>query len=379
MINTERLKKHYHEMIRINSISGNEKEIGEYISKRIEEIGLEPKMIYFEEEKQRPSVYTSIKSEKEGPSILLIGHIDTVDITGKWDTDPFEPVEIGDKTYGRGSMDMKGGLSAIIETLYYFKKNPDKFTGEIIAAFVSDEEVLAKGTYRLIEEDISPDMAIMAECRFDNAAVGFRGRYSIIIDVEGVAAHSSKYPKLGENAIISAGKLAGEIESLPTVKHPKLGTGTWCVKHIEGGIQNALIVPNKCRITLERFFVEGENYESIEKQIYEAAEKLGIKEKTKVKLKERTMPYMEPFTIPEDHKLVTALKDKYKEVTGKEIRLEYDPSVCDSNILVNSANIPTITFGPSGENMHGENEFGYFKQVEQSTQIYIKTLEELLK
>ncbi len=379
MINKERLKKHYHEMIRINSVSGNEKEIGEYIKGRIEEIGLEPTMVYFEEEKLRPSVYTSLKSNKPGPSMLLIGHIDTVGINDQWDTDPFQPVEIGDKTYGRGAMDMKGGLSAIIETLTYFKNNPDEFSGEIIAAFVSDEEVLAQGTYKLLEEDISPDMAIMAECRFDNVAVGFRGRYSIEIEVEGKSAHSSKYPEIGENAIINAGKLAVEIESLPTVIHPKLGGGSWCVKYIEGGIQNALIVPNKCHIVLERFFVEGENYKTIEKQILEAAEKLGIKEKTKVKLKDRTMPYMEPFTIPEDDELVVTLREKYQEVTGNILKMEYDKSVCDSNILVNSANIKTVTFGPSGENMHGKNEFGYFHQVLQSTEIYIKTLKKLLK
>lgn len=379
MINKERLKKHYHDMIKIKSVSGDEKQIGKYIKERIEEIGLEAKMIYFEEGKDRPSVYTSLKSEKPGPSILLIGHIDTVGINDEWDTDPFQPVEKGKKTYGRGAMDMKGGLSAIIETLTYFKNNSDEFSGEIIAAFVSDEEVLAKGTYRLLEEDISPEMAIMAECRFDNVAVGFRGRYSIEIDVEGQSAHSSKYPEIGDNAIISAGKLAAEIENLPTVVHPKLGEGSWCVKYIEGGIQNALIVPNKCHIVLERFFVEGETYETIEKQIIEAAEKLGIKEKTKVKLKERTMPYMEPFTIPEDDELVVKLTEKYKEVTGNILKMEYDKSVCDSNILVNSADIKTVTFGPSGENMHGKNEFGYFHQVLQSTEIYIKTLKELLK
>lgn len=117
----------------------------------------------------------------------------------------------------------------------------------------------------------------------------------------------------------------------------------------------------------------------IEKQIIDAAKKIGLQDKVKVKLKEREMPYMEPFCLSENDKLVTTLKDQYDKIIGKELLHEYDLSVCDSNILVNSANIPTVTFGPSGGNMHGANEYGYFDQVVSSTKIYIGTIKELLK
>lgn len=379
MVNEERIYSDYHDMIKINSISGNEREIAEYIAARIEEMGLVTKWVYFEEEKKRPSVYTRLKGGRDGPTIMLIGHTDTVDILPGWDTDPFTPTVIGDKTYGRGSMDMKGGLAAILGTIEHLSQNPSLFKGEIIAAFVADEEVLSKGTYKLLEEELNIDMAIMAECRFDNVAIGFRGRYSIEVNISGEAAHSCEYPACGDNALISASKLAIEIESLSTLVHPKLGKGTWCVKYIEGGVKNTLVVPNRCKLILDRFFVEGENYDFIEKQIMDAAKKIGLQDKVKVKLVDREMPYMEPFCLSENDKLVTTLKEKYYRMTGKHLPHEYDLSVCDSNILVNSAKIPTVTFGPSGGNMHGANEYGYFDQVITSTKIYIETIKALLK
>ena len=86
------------------------------------------------------------------------------------------------------------------------------------------------------EDNIHADYAIMAECRYDNVAVGFRGRLSFEVIVHGRAGHTCRYPESGENAIILAGKMAEAIEALPTATHPKLEKGTWCVRYIEGAL-----------------------------------------------------------------------------------------------------------------------------------------------
>ncbi|MGB9839064.1 M20/M25/M40 family metallo-hydrolase [Thermovenabulum sp.] len=160
--------------------------------------------------------------------------------------------------------------------------------------------------------------------------------------------------------------------------HPRLGSGSWCIRHINGGIKTTLNVPDKCELFIDRFVVPGEDYEFCSRQIMELANELGIEKKVKVFLIPRETPYMEPFVIPEDHILVKIIREKYKEVVGKDLPIGYDKSVCDSNYLYRLGNIPTVTFGPGGENMHSPNECGYISQIIACTQIYLETINELM-
>lgn len=378
----ERIIKRWYDMVRINSVNGHEVDLADYIAEELRQMGLEPHYSYFpedEDKKVRPSIWTALDSGKPGKNLMLIGHIDTVSVANGWETDPFTPTEIDDKVYGLGSMDMKGGLAAILETLEYYADHKDKFNGRITACFVSDEEGLSKGTYQLVEEGITADYAIMAECRYDNVAIGFRGRYSFEVNVRGKAAHASHYPEVGENALIDAGRLIAEIEELPTLIHPHLNHGTWCVRYIEGGNAGTLVVPDNCYIFVDRYVVPGEDDSLCIEQIKGAAKKLGIENKVDVRLKPRASAYMQSFALDEDDYLVTTLQNKFKEVTGGDLPVAYDPSVCDSNILAVTMGIPTVTFGPSGSNMHGANEYGYAYQVKNCAEIYKLTVAELLK
>ena len=377
MIDTRRLIDRYLKMIQINSVYGNEKKLADFIIDELETIGLNPKVYLYDDTESSPSVVASVKGNGAGPKIVLIGHLDTVDVAKGWKTDPFSPQENGDRVYGLGAMDMKGGLSAIIETGRYFCENRN-FNGEIILAFVSDEEFISRGTYALLKAGLKADMAIMAECRFDNAAVGFRGRYSFVVKVSGKAGHASKYPSEGENAVINASRLAIEIEKLPTRHHEKLGGGTWCIRSIEGGIKNTLSVPDACELFVDRYVVPGENADTCMAQITEAAKRLNLDHRITIELTKRPTPFMESFEIDVNSPLVNTLARHYKQTTGKSLPLAYDKSVCDSNYLSVIGNIPTITFGPSGGNMHGANEYGCKSEIIQATEIYKNTLLDIL-
>lgn len=110
----------------------------------------------------------------------------------------------------------------------------------------------------------------------------------------------------------------------------------------------------------------------------EAAEQLGLSGKVDVRLKPRKSPYMQSFAVEEDHPLVKTLQEEFHSVTGKDLPCAYDASVCDSNILAVSLGIPVVTFGPSGGNMHGDNEYGYAWQVKNCGEVYRRTVARLL-
>ncbi|MDR1508832.1 MAG: M20/M25/M40 family metallo-hydrolase [Synergistaceae bacterium] len=376
-----RLFARYDRLIRTPSVTGSEEAVAGYVAGELESMGL-PVEWHWAEEKKWPSLKTTLKgSDPSAKSLLLIGHLDTVAVTEGWRTDPFTPVVDGDRVYALGSSDMKGGIAAILEAVNRFIEKSGgrpQNRGDLHLAFSADEEGLSRGTYKLLKEGLSADMAIMAECRFSNIAIGFRGRYSMTADVRGAAAHASRYPEMGRNAIIDAAKLAVAIEELPTAKHPEAGSGTWCIRHIEGGIKTTLSVPDKCGIFIDRYVVPGETPESCTAQVLGAAKSLGIEDRVTVALTKRDTPFMESFVIERDHPLLLSVTRNFREVTGSDPSLEIDRSVCDSNYLVVLGGIPTVTFGPSGEGFHGPNEFGSIKEVEQAAEIYERVIRDII-
>ena len=186
----------------------------------------------------------------------------------------------------------------------------------------------------------------MAECRYDNVAIGFRGRFSFEVTVHGVAAHASHYPKVGENALISAGRLASAIEALPTLSHPNLKHGTWCVRYMEGETPELWLYQTVATSLWTAMWFPARMRRPVSARWRDIVKSLGLEGKVDIRLKPRSSPYMKSFSLEPTDPLVTTLQSKFKAVTGEDLPVAYDPSVCDSNILAVSLGIPTVTFGP---------------------------------
>ena len=86
------------------------------------------------------NVVGNIKGKEDGLRILLNGHLDTVTLSRGWTKDPLKASIEGDRLYGLGALDMKGGAAAMMIALEAFLRNNKDFKGEIIYSFVSDEE-----------------------------------------------------------------------------------------------------------------------------------------------------------------------------------------------------------------------------------------------
>ena len=101
----------------------------------------------------------SIKGKEEGLKILLNGHLDTVTLSQGWTKDPFKATIEGDRLYGLGALDMKGGSAAIMLALKAFLQNVKDFKGEIVYTLVSDEEgPYGLGTDATILDGITEDI-----------------------------------------------------------------------------------------------------------------------------------------------------------------------------------------------------------------------------
>jgi len=225
------------EMVSIPSVVGEEKELAEYVASELEALGLKPELQVVEE--NRPNVIALWDSGKPGRMLMLNGHLDTVPVCEGWSTDPFKPVVKGDRLYGLGALDMKGGLACLLTALKAIVEAEPDIAGSIAYTAVVGEEAYSKGAKALLKTHVArADAVIIGEPYSGYGAgaipLGITGKILYNIVVKGKAAHAFR-PEEGINAIEEAACIIANLHRLKLMEHPKFGRGNLCTLKIEGG------------------------------------------------------------------------------------------------------------------------------------------------
>ena len=95
--------------------------------------------------------------------MLLFGHVDVVKPGDKWTKDPFGAVLENGKIYGRGAVDMKGGLAAMIMAVEAVLRSGAKPAGDILVGTVVDEEAGGMGVLDFVHRGYRADACILTE------------------------------------------------------------------------------------------------------------------------------------------------------------------------------------------------------------------------
>ncbi len=309
-----------------------------------------------------------LKGREPGKRILLNGHLDTVTKTGGWTKDPLKVSIEGDRLYGLGALDMKGGSAAIMLALDAFKRNVEDFRGEIIFTLVSGEEgPYGLGTDALILDGLIDDIDLaivpepsagFCEVEFPCLCLGARGGYNYRVEVTGVASHAST-PELGVNAILEGAKLMAELENTEYIIDPKLGKGSTALIDAKGG-GAAASGAESFQFTVFRHFVRGEDKDTIKEEIHKAAERAGIRADYEIHFREaphRGVDGFFPFVVEEDNPYVDIFQRSIKDVLGREGEIAYFASMGDFNYLGTRTDATTLIFGPYGKNYHAPDEW----------------------
>ena len=138
MYTNEQLIEFCQEAVRIPSYSGQEKGVAEFMKRKMEEYGFDEVII-----DKYGSVLGTINGKRPGKTILMDGHIDTVDVIDapQWKHDPFGGEIVDGRIYGRGTSDMKGSDCAMITAAArYAEKTGKDFAGKICVSCTVHEE-----------------------------------------------------------------------------------------------------------------------------------------------------------------------------------------------------------------------------------------------
>jgi acetylornithine deacetylase/succinyl-diaminopimelate desuccinylase-like protein len=131
--------KHYQSVIRMDSTSGNETKVAEYVKRVLDAEGI-PAVIY-EKEPGRGNLVARLKGNGSKKPLLIMGHSDTVKVdAAKWTHPPFSADIAGGFVYGRGTLDDKDNLTASLMTMLLLKRSGIPLDRDVIFVSESGEE-----------------------------------------------------------------------------------------------------------------------------------------------------------------------------------------------------------------------------------------------
>ena len=276
-----------------------------------------------------------------------------------------------------GTIDMKSGLASILVAAAECKEEGLPERGELIVTAVVDEESIDWGTYALIQKGITKgvDLALVSEATDLNLVTAHRGRTVFDVEVQGRAAHSM-WPEHGVNAIDNAAELIKSLPKLDSPTHPRLGRTTVNVLKIEGGQVEVMLVPERCRMVIDRCLVPGHNSKSALEDLKQLIK--GMEIHADAKFIARETPFCEPYEIPDEDGNVQIVIGAATKVLGRAPKINFHPGPCDSCILVDPGGIPTLEFGPSGGKLHESDEFVELDSVTKTTAVYKEIIRTML-
>ncbi|WP_456279277.1 ArgE/DapE family deacylase [Bacillus sp. AK128] len=327
----------------------------------------------------------------KGSSVTLNAHGDVVPPGLGWSVDPYGGEIINGKMFGRGVAVSKSDIAAYTYAVLALKKNllSTELDGMIDLAFTFDEEIGGvlgpKGI--LDQELIKPDLAIVAGFTY-SAVNAHNGCLHYEITVTGRSAHAA-LPETGIDAIEASTSVMNALyeyrktlqtkqSSVPGINKPSLVIGL-----ISGGI-NTNVVPDECKLRVDRRLIPEEDAEQAEAEFLELVqETLSKFEGIKVEIK-KILDAKSFGPVPKDTPMITTLSNNWKLLMEGEEELPVHgvPLYTDARHFYEKG-IPTIMFGVGPKvleeaNGHRADENIRIEDFLLATQIIACTLYDLL-
>lgn len=355
------------DLIRIPSFKPDETAVARFLERFFRERGYHVDVQ--EIEPGRLQTIATLRGTGGGASLMLNGHTDINALTRRWRRDPWTPTLEGDRLYGHGVQNMKGGLASIIMTAEAIRRAGVRLKGDLVVACVAGETQGGEGTHFLMRSGVRTDAAVVAEpFGADNLVTVHSGIVHMAIHTFGVTGHIGRL----EGTVNAVRKMTTVIDALERVEFrhtprpdlpafPRLNVGG-----ILGGrgadyvLVEPPYVPDVCTIIVDVHFLPGMTVDGIVADIRRALDAVAARDPAlryeieippPATFKGRRRLVMDPFDIPTDAPIVQAVARSYRAVTGHEPKaigtvLPHSYSADDTCHLW-KAGIPCLLYGPA--------------------------------
>ncbi|PRY36928.1 M20 family metallopeptidase [Umezawaea tangerina] len=337
---------------------GRESAVAEVLAGQARAWGLE--VTTQEIDDNRVNVVTRLPGTGSAPSLVYCGHLDTVPVGARrdWAEDPFGGVVRDGYLWGRGAVDMKGGLAAMLTSLAVLRFAGTELPGDLVLCAVVGEEADCAGSRHLDGTDVLDDAGwlVVGEPTDLDLVVAHKGAVRVELVAHGMSAHGAT-PELGVNAIEAVARLVSAVRVLPADvrPHPLLGSPSSSVNLIEGGTA-VNVVPDLCRAVVDVRTIPGVDADVVLASVKEGADRV-MAAMPEVEILVRVLHERAPVSTSVDHPLVRASQEAAVRTLGGRRPTRGVPYFSDASVLSPPRNLPTVLFGPGEEAlMHKANE-----------------------
>jgi succinyl-diaminopimelate desuccinylase len=319
-------------------------------------------------------------------TIHFNAHYDVVPVSGTWrHGNPFSGAVEKGLIYGRGTADMKGSIASLLTALDALQATRTRPRMNVEVSFTADEETDSfLGARWIVDEaPIHPDYAIVMEGAEGNqVCCGHNGTLWLEVTVHGRAAHGSR-PQDGVNALEKMAALVIELEAYKkriarrTFVTPEGKTMRPTIN--VGGVfscgEGAKIntVPAQASFSIDRRVLAIEDHAEAERGLRAflsgAARRIPGCRITFSKVSEN----FACFTRPRNP-FFKAMAASVRRVRGRPTTFNVSSGFNDIHYFAQHLRIPTLGYGPGGDDIHAVNERARVGDLVASAKIYADLL-----
>jgi acetylornithine deacetylase len=391
------------DIIRIESITGNEGTVQKYLADYVRRLGLkvdlfEPDLAalaahpaFFPVEglsfAERPNVIATLPGSGGGRSLILNGHVDTIPIEPRaaWTDGPFSGDVKNGLIYGRGASDMKGGVAAMTMAVQIIRDLGVTLKGDLIVQYVVDEELTGYGTLAAIQRGFHADAGICLETSDLCVQPACVGRLWFTLELTGKAVSVTRHWE-GVSAIDKGMLFVQAFKELEqtrwrTLTHPlypdnRIAMPCGVFMFNSGSFPSAVADLAVLRGSLG--LLPSEEVENVKRMVTEQVHKTSQSDPwlrynpPKLTFKDVGADGAE---IPVSHPIVQTVIGSYKNVVGQQPVISGRTGGADTRYLIKHGNTPTVIFGPGlSSEMHAMNESVPIHNLEIATSVIVGSI-----
>jgi len=374
-------------MVRQPSLLGNELGAQQVVYRKLKSMGLETEIwepridllrthpafasVEWSYEK-RPNVTATLKAVGDGSkSLVLNGHIDVVspEPLWGWTYDPWGAEIVGRRLYGRGSLDMKGGIAMSVLALEAIIGAGVGLRGNVYVESVLEEECTGNGSLACRLHGYSSDAtgAIIPEPLGLNAGVSDMGVMWFRVVVRGSSGHVFEAHK-ANNAIEKCFYLIQGLKELEKRMNEEISHPAYLEKEhpinmnvgiIKGGDWPST-VPGECSFDCRLSFEPGVRYMDIRQRVEDCVKKAAEKDPWLCQFPPKIEYYgfqAEGSEVDVNSEFVQSLTSAHRKVTDKQLTYVVDTGLTDMRYFNLYSDTPAVSYGPIGANEHNADEY----------------------